>query len=92
MVSLDLSRTHLKSSVFENSLFLQCNRKKKKEKNIGSAFLPSIFNFTIHKFIHLHEILNIIIVLYFSVVEYKIADMGFLKYYLAPKIEEQDEN
>ncbi|CAC5378999.1 proliferating cell nuclear antigen-like [Mytilus californianus] len=26
------------------------------------------------------------------VVEYKIADMGFLKYYLAPKIEEQDEN
>ena len=27
----------------------------------------------------------------FSVVEYKIADMGFLRYYLAPKIEETDD-
>ena len=29
-------------------------------------------------------------VCYVSVVEYKIADMGFLRYYLAPKIEDQD--
>lgn len=27
----------------------------------------------------------------FPVVEYKIADMGHLKYYLAPKIEDQQE-
>lgn len=32
--------------------------------------------------------MNIFILL---VVEYKIADMGFLRYYLAPKIEENDE-
>ena len=29
-------------------------------------------------------------VLHFTVVEYKVADMGFLRYYLAPKIEDQD--
>lgn len=28
----------------------------------------------------------------FAVVEYKIEDMGYVRYYLAPKIEDSDDN
>lgn len=31
-----------------------------------------------------------LLILSFSVVEYKIADMGHVKYYLAPKIDEEN--